>query len=100
MPEWDQHVEFVESRPYREWDFIHAGGKVVGSIYLTANDEIGVFVFKAHQGSGYGQEAVRQMMERHGKRRYLANINPRNTASIEMFKGLGFNLIQHTYELT
>jgi hypothetical protein len=38
------------------------------------------------------------LMQRHGHRRYLANINPRNERSAYLFSRLGFNLVQHTYE--
>ncbi len=43
--------------------------------------------------------AVLELIRLHGPRRYLANINPRNDASIAMFQGLGFTHIQNTYEL-
>ena len=97
MPTWDEHVRFVESRPYQAWYFIEAEG-VVGACYLSKQDEIGVFVFNAHQGKGYGPWAIEAIMLKHGKRRYLANINPRNTKSAEIFRNLGFKQIQVTFE--
>jgi RimJ/RimL family protein N-acetyltransferase len=98
LPAWCDHVRFVESHPYQEWYFIEAGD-VVGACYLTIDDEIGVFVFKEYQGHGYGPMAVRRLMDIHGQRRYLANINPRNERSAGIFAKLGFRCVQHTYEL-
>lgn len=98
MPTWKQHVAFIKSKPYRAWYAIRIGELFVGSCYLTHQNEIGVSIFRAHQGRDYGPDAVKRLMKRHGKRRYLANINPNNGRSIAMFKKLGFGLIQHTYE--
>ena len=95
-PEWDVHVGFVDSKPYRDWSFIDNEPK--GAVYLSKQNEIGIFLFKEFQGLGYGPKAIRAMMDRHGPRRYLANINPANERSIEMFGKLGFSLCQYTFE--
>jgi RimJ/RimL family protein N-acetyltransferase len=97
MPSWDEHVRFVETKPYEAWYFIEREG-IVGACYLSKQDEIGVFVFKAHQGKNYGPWAIEAIMLKHGKRRYLANISPRNERSAEIFRNLGFKQIQATYE--
>lgn len=98
MPSWDEHVRFVESKPYQAWYFIEDGTQTVGACYLSKQDEIGVFVFKHHQGKNYGPWAIDAIMLKHGKRRYLANVSPRNGKSAEIFRNLGFKHIQNTYE--
>jgi RimJ/RimL family protein N-acetyltransferase len=98
MPSFDDHVRFVESRPYQAWYFILDGEMVLGACYLSKQDEIGVFVRKQHQGRGHGPWAVGAIMLKHGKRRYLANISPKNTRSAEIFRNMGFKHIQDTYE--
>lgn len=98
MPSWDEHVRFVESKPYAAWYFIVDGSLVLGACYLSKQDEIGIWIYRAHQGRGLGPEAVKLLMEQHGPRRYLANVNPRNDRSAAMFMNLGFRLCQHTYE--
>jgi RimJ/RimL family protein N-acetyltransferase len=100
MPRWCDHVKFVDSKPYEAWYAILSDyhRRAVGACYLSKQNEIGVGILKEYQGQGYGNEAVRALMDLHGKRRYLANINPHNERSAKMFKDLGFNLIQHTYE--
>jgi RimJ/RimL family protein N-acetyltransferase len=100
MPTWGEHLAFIASDPYEAWYLI--GGDcepVVGACYLTRQNEIGVSLFSWEQGKGYGAQAVRDVMDRHGKRTYLANISPRNEASARMFLNLGFELIQHTYKI-
>lgn len=98
MPRFeDHHVRFVESMPYAAWYFI-VTDEPIGSIYLSRQNEIGVFLFKAHWGNGYGRDAITLLMQKHGKRRYLANINPLNNRSRKIFTELGFTKCQETYE--
>jgi RimJ/RimL family protein N-acetyltransferase len=98
MPCWGDHVRYVESNPHEAWYFI-CDPDPVGACYLSKSNEIGVFVFHNHQKRGYGRAAVKALMEKHGGRRYIANINPRNDPSQFLFKNLGFKLVQNTYEL-
>lgn len=98
MPDFNNHVEFVESIPYRTWCFIHSSDEddYVGTVYLTKQKEIGVFIFNKYQRKGYGKEAVRSLMEVNDGP-FLANVNPKNSTSAKMFESLGFNHIQNTY---
>lgn len=98
MPTWEDHVAFVDSAPYHAWFLIEWDG-YLGSIYLTHNDEIGVSLFGKHRGQGYAAKAILLLMRKYPRKRYLANINPANEASIRMFERLGFRHIQNTYEL-
>jgi RimJ/RimL family protein N-acetyltransferase len=99
MPAFCQHVAFVESKPYTAWYFITENDEVHGACYLSNQDEIGIHVFRASQGRGYGPRAVNEIIGLHGRRRYLANINPRNERSAALFANLGFKLVQHTFAL-
>lgn len=96
MPWYGDHMDFVDSKPYEAWYFI--GEKPYGAIYLSKQNEIGIFLFSQHRGKGIAPRAIKALMEMHGKRRYLANINPKNEGSASLFAALGFKLIQHTYE--
>jgi RimJ/RimL family protein N-acetyltransferase len=99
MPTWQQHRKFIARRPYSAWYLVKSGAEYVGAVYLTAANEIGVSILARSRGLGLGARAVRTLMRKHGRRRYLANINPRNTRSIRMFRRMGFKIIQETYEL-
>ncbi len=98
IPSWKQHLAFIACRPYAAWYLIKSGRDYVGAIYLTAINEIGVFVAVQFRELGFGPRAVRLLMRKHGRGRYLANINPRNGQSILMFRKMGFRLAQQTYE--
>ena len=100
MPSWDDHLDFIASRPYFAWYLIWADSDVVGAIYLTKQREIGIGIFKEFKSKGYGTEAVKKLMELHpGK--FYANINPDNFASRMFFQEqFGAKLIQHTYVLS
>jgi len=99
MPNFEQHTKFVLSKPYSKWYIINESKKDAGSIYLTKNNEIGIFILKKYQSKGLGFQALALMIKKHPQSQYLANINPKNKKSIQFFKQNGFELIQHTYEL-
>lgn len=107
MPTFEEHVEFMLKPGYRVWNLILDGETVVGSVYLTARNEIGIAIFKAHQRKGYATFAFNNtrkvwghMLNGKGLRvapQFIANINPQNEASIKFFESLGFVHIQNTY---
>ena len=98
MPMYHEHVKFVKSKPYRKWCIIYFKNRRVGSVYLSRQDEIGIFLKKGVQGKGIGSMALRLFMKESTRDRFLANISPRNKESAKFFKKNGFTLIQHTYE--
>lgn len=98
MPSMGAHKAFVRSRPYRAWYLVFDDDTCVGSVYLSKDREIGVFIFNAHQRKGHGKRALELLMEQ-WPGRFLANINPLNTGSIRLFQSLGFKHLQNTYEL-
>ena len=46
MPSFKEHKNFVLSQPYSAWYVIYVGNKKIGSIYLSKQDEIGIFFKK------------------------------------------------------
>ena len=101
MPEYSDHCAFVRSRPYKHWFVVETEAHTVGAAYLTHNNEIGVGIFQAFAGHGYGSKAVELLLDVIAKEnggRALANINPENTASLKLFEKLGFKKIQETFE--
>ena len=98
MPTYSEHVKFVKSKPYTKWNVIEYGKQKVGSIYLSKNGEIGIFLKKQFQGKNVAQESLELFIKLNPRKRYLANINPKNVISQKFFKKNGFKLIQYTYE--
>lgn len=99
MPTFSEHVKFVRSKPYTAWYVIKNKNQKVGSIYLSKQNEVGIFLKKELQKHGIGKIALENLIKRHPRKRYLANINPKNTKSRDFFTKNGFKLIQYTYEL-
>lgn len=99
MPTPEEHFRFFMSKPYTAWYLIKGDDNYVGSIYLTDNREIGVFIFERYARLGYGLGAVKELMHL-WPGRFLANINPSNDTSIKFFtKNFRARHIQNTYEL-
>jgi len=100
MPTYNQHVSFVSAKPYSRWYVILYGAIKAGSIYLTSQNEIGIFIKKSFQNKQIGNIALNKLIQKNPKKRYLANVNPKNKKSIRFFKNSGFKLIQYTFELS
>ena len=86
MPTYEEHVKFIESEPYSKWYIIQIDDKKIGSIYLTKENEIGIFVKEDIQRRGIGSNALNELININPGLRYLANINPKNEKSIKFFK--------------
>ena len=100
MPTYNEHVLFVSSKPYSKWYVILYGVNKAGSIYLTSQNEIGIFIKKSFQNKQIGNTALHKLIQKNPKKRYLANVNPQNKKSMRFFKNNGFKLIQYTFELS
>ena len=100
MPTYNQHVSFVSAKPYSKWYVILYGVNKAGSIYLTSQNEIGIFIKKSFQNKQIGNIALHKLIQKNPKKRYLANVNPQNKKSMRFFKNNGFKLIQYTLELS
>jgi len=99
MPSYDKHIKFIKSKPYTRWYIILKSKERVGSIYLSKNDEIGIFLSKEYQKKNIGNTALVELIRKNPRKRYLANVNPKNKKSSTFFKKNNFKLIQHTYEM-
>ena len=99
MPTYYEHVKFVKSKPYSKWYIIQKSKIKIGSIYLSKNDEIGIFINKRFQRERIATKSLELLMNKNPRSKYLANVNPKNLRSAKFFKKNNFKLIQHTYEL-
>ena len=106
LPSYEEHVAFVTSKPYRYWYLLFAGEVPVGELHATELNEIGLSIFKRHQGQHYGSQAIRHFIDMHAplppitskrNRHWLANIGVENTGSKAFFASLGFRPLQETW---
>ena len=100
MPSYDEHIKFIKSKPYTRWYIILKSKERVGSIYLSKNDEIGIFLSKEYQKKNIGNTTLVELIRKNPRKRYLANVNPKNKKSSIFFKNNNFKLIQYTFELS
>jgi len=99
MPTYAQHIKFIESKPYSKWYVIKFNNKKIGSVYLSKQNEVGIFIKKNMHSQKLGTSVLNILMKKNYRKRYLANINPKNKKSIGFFKKNGFELLQYTFEL-
>lgn len=99
MPTYSEHKKFIMSKPYSRWYIIKYKNKNAGSVYLTKQNEIGIFIKNEFQNRGIGKVTLQLLFKKNPKSRYLANVSPKNLKSIEFFEKNGFKLIQYTYEM-
>ena len=99
MPSYQQHVKFIKSKPYQKWYVIEKNRKKIGTIYLSKQNEIGLFLKKEFNIANIKKVVLKLMIEKNPKKRYLANVNPKNKELIKFFKKNNFKLLQYTYEL-
>lgn len=99
MPSFQEHTEFVQSRPYDAWYMLLEEAKIVGAIYLTNHSEVGIALEVSSRGKGIGPEAIQELMIRHPRERYAANVAIANEGSQRFFEGkLGWKKVSMTYE--
>ena len=94
-----QHTKFVCSNPYSKWYIIKLNKTKIGSVYLSHINEIGISIKKKFDNQDILQYTLIKLFEKNPHKRFLANINPKNTELIKFFKKNGFKLIQYTFEL-
>jgi len=78
MPSYDEHIIFIKSKPYTKWYIILKSKEKVGSIYLSKQNEIGIFLLRNFQRKNIGNSALTQLIKKNPRKRFLANINPKN----------------------
>ena len=81
MPSFKTHQKFVSSKPYKKWYIVKLSQESIGSLYLSYQNEIGLFLKKQYNNVE------------------IANINPKNKKLINFYKNFGFSLLQKTFKL-
>ena len=100
LPTYVKHVKFVMSKPYSKWYIIYRATEKIGSVYITKQDEIGIHFKEQNITNKIRSKVLNMIIKKNLRNRYLININPRNTSLRNFLKNEGFELIQHTYEIS
>ena len=99
MPAYEEHVKFVKSKPYSKWYIIILETRKVGAAYLSKQNEIGIHLMRKYEKKYIYLQTIKELMKKNPRKKFLANVSPRNKKYIQFFKKFGFKLLQHTYEL-
>ncbi len=104
LPGFEEHLNFVKNNPYRNWYLVKKSTDIIGSIYLTFENVIGInlnsnicedyiytinLIFKLHKPL-LPIKSVRSKF-------FLINANPQNLVLIKALKLLKMDHIQNTY---
>ena len=100
MPSYDEHVEFVMSKPYTNWYIIEYDKKNVGAIYLSKQDEIGISISNDYEYDQIVKPALKLLMKLNQRKRYLANTSPKDVRSQEFLLKNGFTGLEYVFEMT
>ena len=95
-----KHVKFVMSKPYSKWYIIYHATEKIGSVYITKQDEIGIHFKEKNITNKIRSKVLKMIIKKNPRDRYLININSSNTKMKKFLKNDGFELIQHTYEIS
>jgi len=101
LPSYSNHVKFIKSTPYSKWLLIEYRDKIIGSVYLSKNKEIAIWIKKSikdHKMEIH-KKVLEEVITKFTRKKYLTNINPRNKKIINFYKKNGFKLIHSTFQL-
>ena len=101
LPSYANHVKFVKSKPYSKWFLIEYGDKLIGSVYLSKNNEIAIWIKKYLKDpkSIIRKKILQEILTKFRRKKYFANVNPRNKKLINFYKKNEFKLIYFTFEI-
>jgi hypothetical protein len=93
MPTYEQHEDFCNNHPYKEWYVICVSKEPIGSVYISHLDEIGIHILK-----DYREYALGSILDSFRQKIKFVNISSENKKFGKILKNKGFKLIQYTYE--
>ena len=98
MPTLEEHKKFVLSKPYSNWYIIKKNTESIGAIYLSKNDEIGISILDNFEFDKIAKRSFEILMELNPRKRYLANVSPKNKNSQKFLERNGFEGLEYVYE--
>lgn len=92
MPTYSNHVKLIRSEPHKHWFIVqNSNNRLIGSVYVSKQDEIGIFLKEEYTHQGYGTKILNEIFEYcKDIKEFKANIAPFNSASLCFFVNRGF----------
>lgn len=88
-PSWEEHWEFVQSKPYLGWYLIVDGEDWLGTCYITKYREVGIWLMPSAKGRGAGRAAIRRLLEMYPGR-VFTNTSLYNDGAKAFYEKMGF----------
>lgn len=98
MPTHKQHLNFIKSKPYKNWYIILYKKIPIGSLYLSKINEIGIHMLPKYDKTLFYTETINFIIKNNPDSRLLVNVGNMNKKMISYYKKIGFQLIQYTFE--
>ena len=88
LPSYSTHVKFIKSKPYSKWVLIEYRDKIIGSAYLSKNNEIAIWIKKSVRDykMAIRKKILQEIITKFTRKKYFANLNPRNKKMIDFYK--------------
>ena len=98
LPLFEDSKKFVlkylyenENHEYDKWYMvINDEDEILGNVYIKKKNMIAYHILEKYQRQGFGETAVKLMMEKNPRKRYFAIVNMKNKSSIEFIKKFKF----------
>ena len=106
LPSFEEHKTFVENNPYRKWYFLLRQKQIMGSIYITNENIIGINIPKAQTDEYFN--SIKLILNKMNplkpiksvrSKNFCINVNPNNNGLIKALKMLDMELIEQTYRV-
>jgi len=92
LPSYNNHVKFIKSKPYSKWLLIECKEKIIGSVYLSKNNEIAIWIkkgikdYKMKIRKKVLEEIITKFKKVHGNKYDYSKINYRgNHKDIDIY---------------
>ena len=104
LPTFLEHKIFIKNNPYRIWYLVQKFDKIIGSIYITNDNKIGINIPDSNVIDYY--ESIKLILKKHKplkgiksvrSKNFCINTNPQNNNLIEAMKKLDMEHIENTY---
>jgi RimJ/RimL family protein N-acetyltransferase len=102
----EQHTDFVQNHPYRNWWMVQSDGQNIGSVYLTNDNAVGINL--QTEDSAIFQQVITQVLERNNPLPgdpsvrpdfFYTNVAPGNSALQNALANLGAKYTQKSFRI-
>jgi len=94
MPTYGEHLRFIKNHTYKKYYIVYKDKIRIGRVYITDKDEIGISLLKKYNRL---KKILFKNFSFHPFVKFV-NVSPKNKLDQKILKGLGYKIIQHTYE--